>query len=248
MHRLTFYLKFSRQRNTKCSAWRAGWVAMTASPLNHSRLQHAQIWNNEHKLENRIKVWIKFWFGPFYVCDSTSVPHSHSQNSKGHWPAHAFSPGLMTLSFEELLGGSTQKGLHGSETSWSHKDQPREVLSLTTSQCKSTAHHMDSSGHAVSLMNPTAWGTFQKRDLLGETQVLKTREWLWEPIGHLPFSYTEKEFLPPNLIPVYLSFIVQCPNLLKAWGRNCGGVCVMCTTWLSPSCDTLEGAALSSYD
>lgn len=76
MHRLTFYLKFSRQRNTKCSAWRAGWVAMTASPLNHSRLQHAQIWNNEHKLENRIKVLIKFWFSPFCVCDSTSVPHS----------------------------------------------------------------------------------------------------------------------------------------------------------------------------
>lgn len=116
--------------------------------------------------------------------------------------------------------------------------------------CKSTAqsHHVDSSGHAVSLMNPNARGRFQKRDLLGETQVLKTKEWLGEPIGYLPFSCTKKEFFPPDIIPVYLSFIVQCPNLPKAWGRNCGGVCVMCTTWLSPSCDTLERAVLSPYD
>lgn len=53
--------------------------------------------NNEHKLENRIKILIKFSFSPFYVRDSTFVPHSNSNNSKDHRPLGAFSIGLTVL-------------------------------------------------------------------------------------------------------------------------------------------------------
>lgn len=57
----------------------------------------SQIWNNEHKLKDTIKMFIKFCFSPFYVCDSTFVPHSISHKSEDHWPLGASSIGLMVL-------------------------------------------------------------------------------------------------------------------------------------------------------
>lgn len=70
------------------------------------------------------------------MCEIPHLCHTHTaQNSKGHCPVSAFSPGLVTLThplrFEEFFGGSAQKVFHGSETSWSHKDQPGSGTSET---------------------------------------------------------------------------------------------------------------------
>lgn len=78
MHRLTFYLKFSRQRNTKCSAWRAGWVAMTAKPpqsLQASACSDIKQWAQVGRTE--YKCWLNFDSVPF-MCVIPHLCHTHT--------------------------------------------------------------------------------------------------------------------------------------------------------------------------
>lgn len=124
MHRLTFYMKFSRHRNKVLSMKSRLSCDDSKPPQSLQASACSQIRNNEHKLENRIKMLIKFWFSPFYVCDSTFVPHSNSHNSKDHWPLSAFSVGLTVLmALKSCLEAHNPKKVLMTKTSWNHKSQ-----------------------------------------------------------------------------------------------------------------------------
>lgn len=125
MHRLTFYLKFSRQRNIKCLAWRADWVAMTASPLNHSRLQHA------HSYETMSTSWrteLKCWFNFDSVPFMYAIPHwCHTQIAITSNITDHSEPSVLGLWYSRLRRPvwrqTAQKCLNDPETSWNHKSQ-----------------------------------------------------------------------------------------------------------------------------
>lgn len=85
----------------------------------------SQIQNNEHKLENRIKMLIKFWFNLFMCVFPHSCHHTQAAitaDITGHLVPSVM--GSHIHGFEELFGGlRPKKSLNDSDTCWNHKNQ-----------------------------------------------------------------------------------------------------------------------------